>query len=335
MVAIAPFVSCKKDVPPTPTPPPPPEVADTVQLKIRPSSIAGPSVIAVSPTSETADIVMLKYSLTALNGDINLQKLPIDFVCSGATEQIIDHATLVAGGEILDDALPHGNTVLFNNIDFDLTEGDAVTFTVLVTLRKSFGNYAENTTVRPSIDVSGIKAEDMNGDNISDENIKGTAVGNTYTLLSEGVVVRTISTNTTSEGATIRINIVLGVSAFGDDQYIGKRAILGETITDTAGFAWVLEDGLQPDIPISASIVAEAVVTTNAVEFPTTYKIEDGTTKQFTISVTLTGVPTPGNLYRLRVVLLKLFTNHEQIGSGTVQTLIPFNEYRGEYFRFN
>jgi len=216
------LISCKKDKP-TPTPVP-------TQLRIRLISATVPSVIKVSPTAETNDIVMLQYSLTALNGDAHVSQLPIEFVCSALTEHIVDHASLKKEGETLEDAFPTGNKVLFKNIDLDLIKDKPVILTVLVSLQKSFGNYSENTTIQALVDALGIKVQDANLDAIADENIKGSAVGDTFILLSDGVVVEKISTTTTSEGSTVTTSITLKVTAFGSDQFLGKNALLGESI---------------------------------------------------------------------------------------------------------
>lgn len=325
MAILAPLLfSCKKDKP-----------AALTQLKIRLISASGPSVVRVSPTSETESILMLTYSMTALNGNINVRELPVEFICSGATVQIIDHATLrfKEHNEVLEDVFPYGNTALFKNLNIDLLKDVPVTFTVMVTLKKSSGNYPEGTTVRASINVSGIKAEDINGDSIEDENIRGAAAGNMYTLMSDGVVVQIVSTTTSSEGNAVNVDMVVSVSAFGSTQYLGKKAILSETVSDTAGFAWVLEDAQAQDIAIASLITATVDVTSN--ETTTVYKIEDGTTRQFTISAKITGVPITGHLYRFRLAAIKLFGNIQQVGPGMVQKLMPYNEYRGEWFRFN
>lgn len=318
-------ISCKKNKPGT----------EAAELKVRLISTSGPSVIKVSPTSETVGVLVLTYSLTSVNRNINLRELPVEFVCSGTTVQIVDHATLrlKESNQVIEDAFPQGNKVLFKNIDIDLLKDVSVIFTVTITLKKSSGNYPEGTTVRASVNVSGIVAEDTNRDVVADQNITGTAEGETFTLLSDGVVVNKISTSTTSEGNTVNVVMVVSVSAFGSTQYLGKKAIIGETIVDTAGFAWVLEDAQAQDVAISSLITATVDVTPT--ESAAVYKIEDGISKQITITAKITAVPIAGHLYRLRLSAMKLFGNSQQVGPGTVQKLMPFNEYRGEYFRFN
>ena len=242
-----------------------------------------------------------------------------------------------------------------------ITSGTTAEFTVVADLKQVSGNYSEGTTVQASFanaDVllaANYSVQDTNGDQLTNNSSSirvGSAVGNTMTLYINGVNVvmgTPTLTNTTSTGGLIEsvtYAIPVTATAFGNTLYVGQTVQSAATVSSTNALAFVVQDNSGNNITTSgtagaAVMVGSAVLaTSDALVEGSGYRLDSGSAKHFTVTVTVTGLASSGNgstagYYRVALKQFQTFTNSGLSTGATALTLNPATSYQTGYSYLN
>lgn len=209
--------------------------ADT-ELKIsKDSDSPEDGIVIVDDTSETDGVVLLAGKLRLEgNSDVTIDELPVTFTVSGdILSDIASSLILVLDGEEYTEssATTSGglsSTITFDNLDFDLAAGDSVDYEIRADINGT-DDFGEGETLLASItsdNRSAIDVENEEGDQVSDSDKTGTAIGEAQEFRSEGVSVDLVSVDeeTNNDGNLGTYTIKFKVTAVGDDAYVGTAA---------------------------------------------------------------------------------------------------------------
>jgi peptidoglycan hydrolase-like protein with peptidoglycan-binding domain len=242
-----------------------------------------------------------------------------------------------------------------------ITSGTTAEFTVVADLKQVSGNYAEGTTVQASFanpDVllaANYSVQDTNGDQLTNNNSSirvGSAVGNTMTLYINGVNVvmgTPVITNTTSTGGlveSVTYAIPVTATAFGNTLYVGQTVQSAATVSGTNALAFVVQDNVPNNITVAGTAAANVMVgsavmsTSDALVEGSGYRLDSGSAKHFTVTVTVTGLAASGNgstagYYRVALKQFQTFTNSGLSTGATALTLNPATSYQTGYSYLN
>lgn len=255
----------------------------------------------------TDDITLASFNLKAKNQDVTVHDLPVGIVANASTvTDYVQSVKLMKGSTVLKTkTLSTGNdigkTVVFDNIDEVISKDSSVNYTVVVNVRKiDSGNtfnsgdylYATTTGSAASWDV-----EDENGSTVTPS---GALTGNNITFQSTGITVaktdasysKTVGQNA-GEGDKTQYSIAFKVTAGDDDLYI-SRVISNGTTTSTSAIRWATTtsstQGATASNPAAATNFAAG--DTNNSDAAGYFKIPSGSSRTFTLSVTLTATTT-------------------------------------------
>jgi len=254
------------------------------------SSNPDSSTIKVDEDNETDDVTVLVFTLEAEENDIEVTSLPVFWNIS-TNEQFADLVSdvrLEVDGTTFDDFTTASGTDYTATTTFDIDSGDLVieadekvTVKVIVDFNKLTGNYANGATIKASLRDSEVDAIDAEGaDAIAAADLTGAAAGETHTLQSSGIFAEIVSTdkdtksNGTVDDSVGEFTIKFEVTAFEDTYYISA--------TNTAAFdVDVLQAGTA-----STTAVASVAVSSTATKETNSYRIDEGETETFTLTVT-------------------------------------------------
>lgn len=195
-------------------------------------------VVDVDDTSDTDGVELLVFTIEAQGSDIVIEDLPVLLTVTGATDvdAVANTLYLEADGNSWSETISTTTaaaTITFDNIDFEISEGDEVEFTVLADINDIETGFDEGDTLKAelrSFEVDAIDAEDEQGDTISDADATGTALGDPMAFYDTGIMVEFIDssvTNYVDDGAdddTGEFVIEFKVTAFGGTVYVSDTA---------------------------------------------------------------------------------------------------------------
>lgn len=225
--------------------------------------------------------------------------------------------------------------------------GETAEFTVVADLKgqNSDANYTDGTTVSAAfvnadaLLSANFSVQDTNGDQLTNASSSirlGSAVGNTMTLRANGVNVvmgtPSYSTTTATSGDVTSVTYVipLAVTAFGNTQYIGQTASNVATAGASDAFAFVFQNSSAPSSSVIATAQTVTLSTSNAAVETNGFRLDSGTTKNFTMTVTLTTPNTVNNSYRVAIKQIRTFTEGGLV-TGSNSTLLPVESYQTDY----
>jgi len=215
--------------------------------------------------------------------DIMIRKIPVALTVGSSTVNTFmrDIRIVVDGKTYTKKTITDGatNSVVFefNKGDLIIDAGDRVTAEVQVDF-KQLPEIYEGTTLSSSVDTTGIIAD--GADDLGTSQLSGAATSEIHTLRSKGISATpgSISSAVTSvDGAQndyATYSVEVKVSAFGQDVYIPLN------VADALTYRLENSNG--------AEIIASStpVLSSNAKETGSYYRIADGETKSFTLEVT-------------------------------------------------
>lgn len=263
-------------------------------------------VLDVDDSSHT-DHDILSFMLEADgDSDIFVEDIPVVITTTGESDEavIVVSATLYADGEeVGNEDVPTGGAVTFDDVDMTIEAGEEVEMTLEVELQETNGALDDGDTVQATVTVGSIDAEDEAGDSVT---ATGSAVGDAHAAYDSAFQIELVSTDAdvndgdpqapTNDSATF--TIVYDVTAFGADVYLG-------TSTDDADTA-TAEMGANYDVLINGSVdgdaTSTAIITMDNEDTDGTtgaFKVEDGTTDRFTLTVNLTA--TEDNFFEIQL----------------------------------
>jgi hypothetical protein len=194
--------------------------------------------------------------------------------------------------------LTQGCTIHFDDVDFDMGDGDTSHFIVKADVNEVDGSpVAEGdglTVTLTDTDADNIDAEDVNGDSLSTE-LTGSATSDGVAFNTEGISVKLVGTPTAviSHAADLTLitdddqatwTVTFDVTAFGDDMRIDD-----ESAEDTAApytTASQMSYSLSDSSKIAASPASIVTSPSGATHDTESFLVEEGTTERFTLSVT-------------------------------------------------
>lgn len=174
-----------------------------------------------------------------------------------------------------------------------IDKDDTVTVKLVADINDFETNFGNGDSIVASLKTStsgAFSVEDENGDDVSNSDWTGSAVGEAQTFFEDGIMVKLVSTSavkTVGDGAIPEsdsglFTITFDVTAFGSDVYVDKSAPLtnggsGESDIDVTG---------------TGTPVAEITSSTGADEGTNGYLVEEGTTERFVVSTNVLATAT-------------------------------------------
>jgi len=235
---------------------------------------------------------------------------------------------------------------LFSNLgDYKVTAGTTAEFSVVVDLKKADGvNYSAGATLTASLanlDVVSttdlaFSVNDVNGDQLTRTSTYrvGSAIGEIQTLRVNGVntVVGSSSVSTTTDQngniTSVTYTIPVSVTAFGDTLYMGQTGQLASTATASNAFALVFENSSAPTVAVTSSMTNSITLSSSNASIESNgFRLDSGSTKNFTITVNLTDPAVYSSSYRVRLDEIRTFTEAGLV-TGTNNDLLPQANFR-------
>ncbi len=250
------------------------------------SSSPDASVIRVDDGNDkTEDVTVFAFAIEERNGvDIEVDDLTVHITVGtyASTSAVVSSASIVYDGEVLDTAtVPSTGTTTFENMNLDIDADDEAVLEVQLTFNGTNDGvrYTNGETVAVEF-VSIDDARDAHGNDESDIDISGTPSSDTHQLMTSGIFAEIVSidTDTKSNGTdddTIgEFKFKVDITAFDEDYYVStSSAVFDYDIFDSNGDA--------------ASGTPVAVVSSTATKTGGAYRIDDGDTETFTLTISL------------------------------------------------
>ena len=225
------------------------------------------------------------------------------------------------------------------DVDGDVTidAGDRVKAELQVRLKALA---VQGSTVKGSVTTANrddIVAE--GADDLAGAQLSGSATGETHTLRSEGLVVEVVSVDESTQvkdgvDDTGTFTVKFDVTAFEKDYFInnvGTRATATVALIPATGAIYRIVDsnGAAYDVTGATSTV-NAVLSSTADEESNEFKVNDGETETFTLTVTFTpGDNDVNKSYRLE--LLGVIYAETAAGAASFNTASPDTDFRTDY----
>jgi len=286
------------------------------------------SIIKVDTDNSTEDQVVLVFDLKAEGNDISIDTLPITFTVPATDEfdDIVTDVKLEIDGDTYNDYTTASSTTAGTaTTTFDLDEDvivpkdGKVTVKVLVDLNSLTGNYAAGTLISASIPSYGVDAiTGTAGDDLSATTNTGSATGETHELQSEGLFAEIVSvdeTKTAGDNNAADVGdyeIKFDLTAFDDTFYVSA--------TTSAVFVYHVEDGNGATVATNTV----AAVTSTATKESNSYRIDDGESETFTLTVTLN--PDVTGYYRIELDSIT-FGDTAALPYGSSHTASPDEDF--------
>lgn len=327
------------------------QAGSDTELKLTTSS-SNPkaSTVKVDTENTTDDVTVLVFEVEAEDGEITLNDLLFYATTSTSViSGVVSDATLELDGNVVgdlawdDDCNGTANGTgasSFSCMLFDLEEEDdeltlekdeKITGKLMIDLKKTQDNYPNGTTVEFDVreaDRNAWEVEDVNGDSLASGDRTGTANGERHTLQSEGLFaeiisieeVKTAGDNNANDSGDFKIKF--DVSAFDDTFYISATTSAATT------FTYRVEDGSGSTVSTTTS----AAVSSTATKEGDSYRIDDGDTEEFTLTVTLN--PDLTNYYRIELDSFLYGTSATNPGSAS-HTAAPDEDFESDVLYLN
>lgn len=269
-------------------------------------------VVNVDTTSDTDNVELLQFTIGADGSDINVTEIPVTLTVAGVADVdlIVNQLTLEIDGEEYNENVVTSTvtaaTITFDDLDFDIEDGDELLVTVTADLNDEESTFDDGDTVKAEVtatNVDYIEAEDQSGEDISNTDATGTALGDEMALYDVGIMVTLVSTDeSVTDGGvsafdgTGTFKIVFDVEAFDGDVYVSDTATAttAATIPDatvtSAGVRYLI-DGAGTATTANLSTVVTFTSDGNRVTDSSVtngVKIVDGAVGRFTLTATRT-----------------------------------------------
>jgi peptidoglycan hydrolase-like protein with peptidoglycan-binding domain len=316
------------------------EVGADGTLKVRlDSATPKASTIKVSTSGNTNNVKVLVFEIEADDAELTLQDLKFavdttlvnDIAVGKAYSDVINSFKVTIGSQTFTAKSSEVSTstasttdvtidLVERNREITLKKDEKVKVTVELDLkRQSSGTYASGQSVLVSLaSASDITAELSNGIAITTKS--GSAVGERHKMLSEGVYAEIESTSgtvrTISNGTEDVVDFVMkfDLTAFDNTFYVGS--------TSASVMYTVERDG----VAITGSTTS-AILESNATEESNgNFRLDDGSTKTFTFSVTVN--PDLTGAYRVVINGIKYSATNDGAVNDLTHFASPVSDFR-------
>ncbi len=280
--------------------------------------------------SDSTNIFSFDLDTDDSTNDIDVNEVTLTVTVSSSTyNTIVDDAELVIDGVTIDDVTVTNGTgttaTLVFNVDGDVTidAGDRVEAQLMLTF-KSLASGNEGTTVTSAIATTNVAAE--GADTFTST---GAATGKVHTLRTSGAILEagdmteTLKVNsdatTTDDSGTFVVKF--DVTAFDQDLYVNKTAASSTLSSGTEGVHFVITDGSGNVVSVGTPT---ASLSATADTEGTQYRVNEGETKTFTLTVSID--PSSTGFYGVE---LYSFNFDETAGSNpsVYQRALPAEDY--------
>ena len=127
-------------------------------------------------------------------------------------------------------------------------------------------------------------------------------------------------------------SIPLNITACNNTVYLGQAAQYGSTTTASRSVSFVFNNSFAPLVDDVVSSAAWTLTSSDALIEGNAFRLDAGTTKHFTLTVTLLSPSIPNSSYRVHLKQLKSFTN----AALTIQnSLLDLTQYKTDYQLIN
>jgi hypothetical protein len=283
--------------------------AADVELKLREANDNPDSmVVEADDNGETDNVLLLAAKLEAEGSDINIDELTVSIDPNGtgdATDIASSFILVIDGEEVdtIDSGDCDDNTCTgteaytFDDLDFDLSEGETVDVEVRADINEIDGtDFVEGDSLTATIDSDLIDATDETDEDLTTSELTGIVNGNAQAFYSEGIVVASMSGNDADaisvDGAADYGQFVIkfSVMAIGQDVYLDKSfASSTSTSSSASGNNRVAVSNSSGTVLSSGFAAALSSTDSDADEETNTFKIDEGSTADFTLTVNATG----------------------------------------------
>lgn len=247
------------------------------------------ATVTVNENSNTNNVTLLNFKVTAKNTNLTLRKIPVTVATTGSTvDSIVNSIKLMRGGNIVDqlDGSAHTAGVYsFSNLSSSantISSGSSAEFSVVVDLKKQTGNFTAGSTLTASfsdLSTTNFSVQDSNGDQLPTGTSyrSGSAIGSTMTLRVKGVTSTIVGTATAPVnfiGQTttkqVDFSFPLNLIGAGLDYYVPKTALYVSSttmpsVTASKGIYFTVLDGA--GTPLSDSSVVSSTVDSSATNY--------------------------------------------------------------------
>lgn len=253
------------------------------------------STAIVDDVNTTEDVPLAIVNLKATNNDVTVHELVFDIATTTASvDDVADAIKLYKGSTLVGTGtLTTGSTAetaTFSDLDEVIAKDATVKYTVKADMKADDGvNYSDAETISASLtaNATSIDAEDADFNSLTNSEIGGTAAtGNDQHLYVVAPVISFISASASKTAAQItgesdhgNYTIRFSVKAQGADIYVDKTVTMDASPADgNLSFEDVASNG-------AATITSTGVLASSADEQSNSFKIVDGTTETFTLTV--------------------------------------------------
>lgn len=330
-----------------------------LELKVNlASSNLKAQTVKTSTTSQTNNVELLKFTMKSQGGKMNVDQIPVLLTTSdGNLSDVTGNLMLSIDGKSFSESVSTSgsqtSTIVFDDLDLDLDADETVTGTITADINSfgtSYGNFAEGTTLLASIPSSyvtatsgtlSIDAEDVNGDVLVTGDRTGSATGEIMTFRSIGVntVMGTPSYSRVTDQnglvTSVTYTVPVSVTSFGNTLYVGQSAQLATTTSGSNAFALAFQTSAAPTTDETTSSASIALSSSDATIESGAFRIDDGSTKRFSITVTLNTPTTTAANYRVQLKQIQTFTNAALFSGASSSSLLPVESYRTDYQYIN
>ncbi len=275
-------------------------------------------VVQVDDGTKTTDnVTLLKFKIKATGSDLWIDELPVLLTAvadeNGDVTDVTSSVTLTIDGQEFSETVSSANscnaancTVVFDKLDTTIKAGDSVDVTVSADIKGVGSTLTSGDTLRADINstqrnAAVIAVGDSEGDDLgtSSTDRVGTVTGENQGFYNEGITVTSVAGNTatangmddsTANNAYGTFAIKFKVTAIGQDIYLDKTvAASSSTSASASGDNRVLVID-----PSGDSVTGSGVIThtdSNSEVLSNTFKIQNGQTAAFTLTVNSTTNP--------------------------------------------
>ncbi|MCU0660235.1 MAG: peptidoglycan-binding protein [Candidatus Pacebacteria bacterium] len=252
-------------------------------------------IVIVDDVNTTDDQTLVVANVKATGNSVTINELKFT-VATGTenVEDVVDEVKLYKGSTLVGSAtITNGGTTsataTFDDLDEMINKDQTVKYTVKVDLKELDGlNYSAGETVSVSMTAtaSTVDAEDGDFNQLTNSDISGTITGDSQRLFVDSPVFSFVSSSVSKSAAqntgdSDNASYVLKftVKAVGRDIYIDKTATEDSTpATGNLSFA-------NQKSNVAATVTSTGVLTSTADEQTNSFKVVEGATETFTLTV--------------------------------------------------
>lgn len=254
----------------------------------------------VNENSRSSNIELLNFTVESENSDSVIEDVTIRVATSSGTSNTINNIArtvrLVVDGDVIKTKSIPANSnasvnITFDNLDYEIEQGDEVTFEVQADINEQDGNFANGAGLQ--VTLLSIEAEDEQGDDIT-ETVNET--GGVVAFYTSGISARFVSSSATKSfvaddaGEKDRNEYVIrfDLTAYGEDIYIDNSVVnaVASNLTAGNGVSWATTTNTTGSYTVSSQILS--ALDHDNDDTADAYIIDRGQTRSFSLRVMIT-----------------------------------------------